>query len=645
MTFFLCKLWPYLAGGLIGWLLAGWLARRFKYAEPPIERIVEKVVEVDNPKHLSTIRKLEGENSQIAGLMSKVSQIESKKPEVVEKIIEKRVEVDNPKHLSRISSLEKDNAEMVSLRAKLSGFGSQEATLRKLKEENAQISVLQNSIRNFKSNAEKEGNEIADLNAKATHYRAQIEKLKKENQYLDGLQAKLKDLGSDEPKQLALISRLEKENKELADLKAQQAKFDAQENKLLTLETENAKILSLQSDLNKFENDNTQQLSLIAKLEQEKTQTTKKVTDLEGEVSSLKSGPQLDLSAAKEAGIEITDENDLVAVEGIGPKTKELLQSSGLKSLKDLSESSPSDVQDILNKGGAKFQMANPGTWADQASLACNNRWSALKSLQDVLDGGVYPNASAQLNENKSTATATSLDLVAAKASGIILSKEGDFTAIEGIGPKISELIYADGIKTFKALSEVEPARLQTILDKAGPQYKMANPGTWPDQAHLVCNNRWPALKALQDVLDGGVYPDRTKVTGSGSNDSAKVQKLEAELKAYRDKEQTAQGSVADTDKAKAAGFTMRRKGEQDDFTVIEGIGPKINELIHAEGIHTFSELADTQLTLIQTVLDKAGPSFTLADPGTWSAQSDLAAKNEWKKLMKWQDELDGGKS
>ena len=89
----------------------------------------------------------------------------------------------------------------------------------------------------------------------------------------------------------------------------------------------------------------------------------------------------------------------------------------------------------------------------------------------------------------------------------------------------------------------------------------------------------------------------------------------------------------------------MRRKGDQDDFTVIEGIGPKINELIHAEGIHTFSELAVTKLTLIQTVLDKAGPSFTLADPETWSAQSDLAAKNEWDKLMKWQDELDGGKS
>ena len=297
------------------------------------------------------------------------------------------------------------------------------------------------------------------------------------------------------------------------------------------------------------------------------------------------------------------------------------------------------DIQNILNKGGAKFQMANPSTWPDQASLACDNRWSALKSLQDILDGGVYPDASAKLNKNNSTSTTEKLDLVAAKASGFFLSKEGDFTVIEGIGPKISELIYTDGIKTFKALSEVEPARLQTILDKAGPQYKMANPGTWPDQAHLVCNNRWSALKALQDVLDGGVYPDSRKAAVKESNDSTKVQK--------QNKEQTTQssGSIADTDKAKAAGFTIRRKGDQDDFTVIEGIGPKINELIHAEGIHTFSELADTKLTIIQTILDNAGPSFTLADPETWPAQSGLAARNEWEKLKQWQDKLDGGKS
>lgn len=99
-----------------------------------------------------------------------------------------------------------------------------------------------------------------------------------------------------------------------------------------------------------------------------------------------------------------------------------------------------------------------------------------------------------------------------------------------------------------------------------------------------------------------------------------------------------------DFNKAKAAGFNLRRKGDQDDFTVIDGIGPQINELIHAGNIHTFRILASTNTNTIKSILDKAGPSFKLADPEKWPIQAELAANNEWEKLMKWQDELDRGK-
>jgi len=94
MIEFLCKLWPYLAGGLIGWLAAGWLARRFRNSEPPVERIVEK--RIDNPEHLALISKLENENKDISGLRTKLAGYESATPKTV----------DNPAHLKRISELE-----------------------------------------------------------------------------------------------------------------------------------------------------------------------------------------------------------------------------------------------------------------------------------------------------------------------------------------------------------------------------------------------------------------------------------------------------------------------------------------------------------------------------------------------------------
>ena len=238
------------------------------------------------------------------------------------------------------------------------------------------------------------------------------------------------------------------------------------------------------------------------------------------------------------------------------------------------------------------------------------------------------------------------IDISAAKAAGIVIKAEDDFSAIEGIGPKINDLIHADGIHTFFELSAVEPSRLQNILDNAGSNFKMADPGTWPDQANLACNNRWPALKALQDVLIGGVYPD----VGTSANGKEKtidnpehisrINELEKQLEAM-----STEPSINST-MAKAAGFKLNAKENSDhvDFTIVEGIGPKIDNLIHAAGIHTYLELSRTDSAQIQKILDDAGQSFSLAKPETWPAQAGLAANNQWEALKAWQDILDGGK-
>ena len=83
--------------------------------------------------------------------------------------------------------------------------------------------------------------------------------------------------------------------------------------------------------------------------------------------------------------------------------------------------------------------------------------------------------------------------------------KPDDLKKIEGIGPKISELLAAAGIPTFEALSKSDFDTLRGILDAAGSRYKIANPTTWPKQAKLAAEGKWDELKALQDRLNGGV--------------------------------------------------------------------------------------------------------------------------------------------
>ncbi len=75
---------------------------------------------------------------------------------------------------------------------------------------------------------------------------------------------------------------------------------------------------------------------------------------------------------------------------------------------------------------------------------------------------------------------------------------------IEGIGPKISKLLNARSIYTLADLAEANVEELQHCLEEAGPQYRLANPATWPEQARLAVEGNWEALDAFQADLKGG---------------------------------------------------------------------------------------------------------------------------------------------
>ena len=84
------------------------------------------------------------------------------------------------------------------------------------------------------------------------------------------------------------------------------------------------------------------------------------------------------------------------------------------------------------------------------------------------------------------------------------VTKPDDLTRIEGIGPKIAELLNADGIVTFAGLAAASRERLVAILEGGGPRYQMHDPTSWPAQADLAAAGRWDELNELQDRLSGG---------------------------------------------------------------------------------------------------------------------------------------------
>jgi large subunit ribosomal protein L21 len=79
-----------------------------------------------------------------------------------------------------------------------------------------------------------------------------------------------------------------------------------------------------------------------------------------------------------------------------------------------------------------------------------------------------------------------------------------DLKKIEGIGPKIAEILGDAGVTSYAALADMEADKIREILVEAGSRYKMFDPTTWPEQAGLAAAGKWDELKELQDKLDGG---------------------------------------------------------------------------------------------------------------------------------------------
>jgi predicted flap endonuclease-1-like 5' DNA nuclease len=90
------------------------------------------------------------------------------------------------------------------------------------------------------------------------------------------------------------------------------------------------------------------------------------------------------------------------------------------------------------------------------------------------------------------------------KNTGSRDTAKGELHRIEGIGPRISEVLVAAGMKTFDQMAQATPEQLREILATAGNRFRLANPSTWPEQAALAAAGRWEELSTLKGRLKGG---------------------------------------------------------------------------------------------------------------------------------------------
>jgi predicted flap endonuclease-1-like 5' DNA nuclease len=624
---FLCSLWPWLLPFLLGFLLCGWLARTFlrgrdlsganafkdteinrlssevanlkgapakvvekiiekpvdrivekivekpvdrvveKRIEVPVERVVEKVVEkaVDNPTHLSRIAALTAEVAVIAGLRSRIQQLEATPPKVVEKVVEKPVDrvvekivekiVEKPvdrivekiveKPVDRIvekiveKPVDRVVEKIVEKRVEVPVEKIVEkkvdnpalaARIVQLTAEVAVIAGLRGRIQQLESLPPKVVEKRVEVPVekrvevpveKIVERRVEVPVEKRVEVPVQKIVEKIVEKRVEVPVDRIVEKRVEVPVEKIVE-KRVEVPVEKIVEKRIEVPVEKIVEKRIEVPVDRVVEKLVQDTAGLADRDRQIADWRRRHGELEGEVGRLKADPTVDIAAAKREGVTVKGADDLEIIEGIGPKIAELLNKAGIRTFAELSRTPTSRIQSILDAAGPTFRVSNPGTWAEQADLCARNRWSTFKSLTDVLVAGVRVDGEAAKAEkakdlsdaHKRVATLeaelqnvrkpAAINKQAAAASGFTVRGEDDLEIIEGIGPKIAELFHKAGVKTFAQLAAMTPEQCQPILDGGGANFKLADPGTWPDQADLAARNRWVALKAMQDGLTGG---------------------------------------------------------------------------------------------------------------------------------------------
>ena len=155
---------------------------------------------------------------------------------------------------------------------------------------------------------------------------------------------------------------------------------------------------------------------------------------------------------------------------------------------------------------------------------------------------------------------------------------------------------------------------------------------------YLVNGNRWANEKDADRFESSPLHPHIDNSVLSLPSVEEKVM-----IKTDKVKKVAPKKEVTETPNKKAKATS--KATASDDLTIIEGIGPKIAELLIAAGITDFAQLAASKKSAITDVLSNAGSRYAMHDPTTWPQQAKLAAAGKWEQLKKLQEELKAGKS
>ena len=188
--------------------------------------------------------------------------------------------------------------------------------------------------------------------------------------------------------------------------------------------------------------------------------------------------------------------------------------------------------------------------------------------------------------------------------------------------------------KLYDLESENSVLRSKSLPEKRQPVIEAIS-----TESDTKIKNQKMVLDDLNNQLSE-CYTKRIKAENALSTLQAEVEKSNKEPIVQIAKEAASKPAVVDTSETE----TTSVGGQKDNLKKIEGIGPKIEELLNADGIYTYKQVIASSVERIKGILIAAGSNYAVHDPSTWGEQAYLADSGSWEKLDTLQEDLKGGK-
>jgi predicted flap endonuclease-1-like 5' DNA nuclease len=166
--------------------------------------------------------------------------------------------------------------------------------------------------------------------------------------------------------------------------------------------------------------------------------------------------------------------DDLMQLEGVGPKVAKALAAGGFDTYEKLSNANEPQLRQAMHAADMTAPSSLP-TWPMQASYAAHGDLQGLNKYNQKRSHSKKPAATTA-----ETAPAVEPD---------------DLTQLKGIGPRVSSILAAGGVTTYAQLEQMNASQLSQIVSAAG-SLPPASLSTWPTQASYAVRGDWSGLAA-----------------------------------------------------------------------------------------------------------------------------------------------------